>query len=197
MAVHSSCDESQQEPASESFRIQDFHVNFSAWLEQAPNFNLPLDDVATSLKPKKAMRGWRSWLAQFYGAWRSSVTAGMLATLLVLLMNLGVFIWLCVSEAGTRTGSRIAYEGSCTEIRRISAWCHLAINIFSTLLLGASNNGMQCLVSPTRSEVHRAHSEGAWLDIGIPTTKNSKFLARRRVVLWLCLFITSVPLHLL
>ena len=196
-AAQSSFNEPQDEPIGVDFKSEDFHDNFSTRLKHAPNFNLPSDDASDSLTVKGVNLSRGRWLAQFHGAWRTTVTAGMLAALVVFLVNLGVFIWLSVSKTGIRNGSTTAYEGSCADIRRISTWCHLAINIFSTLLLGASNNAMQCLVSPTRAEVNRAHSKGAWLDIGIPTTKNSKFLARRRVILWACLCITSVPLHLL
>ena len=121
----------------------------------------------------------------------------MLAVLTVLFVNLGVFLWLYISNTGTRNSSTTTYEGSCADIWKASLWCHLAINIFSIVLLGASNNAMQCLISPTRDEVDRAHSKGAWVDIGIPTTKNLKFIARKRAVLWVCLCITSAPLHLL
>ena len=190
-------DRPQEEPLDVDFKLLDFHTNFSTWLQHAPYFNLPLDDASESLTVKEVSPGRRHRFDQFHGAWRTSVTAGMLAIYFVFLINLGVFIWLCVSETGTRNGFTTVYEGSCTSIRRISTWCHLAINVFSTILLGASNNAMQCLVSPTRAEIDRAHSKGSWLDIGIPTTKNSKFLAQRRVVLWVCLCLTSIPLHLL
>ena len=56
---------------------------------------------------------------------------------------------------------------------------------------------MQCLSSPTRSEIDKAHSHGAWLDIGVPSMRNLGRLSTNRVVLWWLLAISSIPLHLL
>ena len=74
---------------------------------------------------------------------------------------------------------------------------HVAINVLSTLLLGASNYSMQCLSSPTRREVDKAHSQGIWLDIGVPSVRNLRKLSTTRIVLWWLLAISSIPLHLL
>lgn len=79
----------------------------------------------------------------------------------------------------------------------LAFWTHLVINILSTLLLGASNYSMQCLSSPTRSEVDKAHGQGIWLDIGVPSIRNLRRLSVSRIVLWWLLAISSLPLHLL
>ena len=64
------------------------------------------------------------------------------------------------------------YEGECGTVRHADSWLHIAINAMGTLLLGASNHTMQCLSSPTRSEVDFAHSNGQCLDLGFPSIKN-------------------------
>lgn len=79
----------------------------------------------------------------------------------------------------------------------MSFWLHFAINVLSTLLLGASNYTMQCLTSPTREEIDRAHSRHVWLDIGIPSVRNLRNVARYRINLWWLLAVFGVPLHLL
>ena len=56
---------------------------------------------------------------------------------------------------------------------------------------------MQCLSSPTRSEIDKAHSQGIWLDIGVPSVRNLRRLSKTRIVLWWLLAISSIPLHLL
>lgn len=56
---------------------------------------------------------------------------------------------------------------------------------------------MQCLSSPTRSEIDKAHGQGVWLDIGVPSVRNLRRLSTSRIVLWWLLAISSVPLHLL
>ena len=79
----------------------------------------------------------------------------------------------------------------------MSLWLHLAINVLSTLLLGASNYCMQCLTSPTREEVDRAHSRHIWLDIGIPSVRNLRRVSWYKIILWWLLAISGIPLHLL
>lgn len=56
---------------------------------------------------------------------------------------------------------------------------------------------MQCLSSPTRSEIDKAHGQGIWLDIGVPSIRNLRRLSTTRIVLWWLLAISSIPLHLL
>lgn len=56
---------------------------------------------------------------------------------------------------------------------------------------------MQCLHSPTREEVNKAHSEKKWLDIGIPSWRNRRYVSTKNNVLWWCLGLSSVPLHFL
>lgn len=43
----------------------------------------------------------------------------------------------------------------------------------------------------------RAHTRSKWLDIGVPSVRNLWQIPRLRMVLCLCLVLSSVPLHLL
>ena len=115
---------------------------------------------------------------------------------LVLIINLILTIW-AVANSGVQDGLGTLYDGSCKRTASLTFWIHLAINVLSTLLLGASNYSMQCLSSPTRSEVDKAHNQGIWLDIGVPSVRNLRRLSIRRIVLWWLLAISSIPLHLL
>ena len=56
---------------------------------------------------------------------------------------------------------------------------------------------MQCLSSPTRSEIDKAHGQRMWLDIGVPSVRNLRKLSTTRIVLWWLLATSSIPLHLL
>ncbi|KAH7392189.1 hypothetical protein DE146DRAFT_661877 [Phaeosphaeria sp. MPI-PUGE-AT-0046c] len=56
---------------------------------------------------------------------------------------------------------------------------------------------MQCMTAPTRGEVDRAHAARRWLDIGVPSFRNLRRIGRDRLVLWLLLGLSSLPLHLL
>lgn len=88
-------------------------------------------------------------------------------------------------------------QGDCSKTKRLDLWLHLLINVLSTLLLGASNYTMQCLSAPTREELDNAHTQGRWLDIGVPSVRNLASVAPWRSVLWILLLLSSIPLHLL
>ena len=122
---------------------------------------------------------------------------GCLATAtFVLLLNCCLTIAVAAKH-DLNDGYGILQQGDCDETKRLDLWLHLLINILSTLLLGASNYGMQCLSAPTREEVDVAHSEGRWLDIGVPSIKNLASIAPYRRILWVLLLLSSIPLHLL
>ncbi|KAF4443764.1 hypothetical protein F53441_11367 [Fusarium austroafricanum] len=100
--------------------------------------------------------------------WKVSLIGGACACIVVLVINLGVTIWSSVSfkgnensetyEHGEKTRRRIIYEGSCSTSRTLNVVIHLIINIFGSVLLAASNYGMQCLSAPTRADVDKAHT---------------------------------------
>ncbi|PYI03206.1 hypothetical protein BO78DRAFT_410014 [Aspergillus sclerotiicarbonarius CBS 121057] len=89
------------------------------------------------------------------------------------------------------------YEGSCSRAKAWTTGLHLLINVLSTIVLGASSYCMQCLTAPSRTEVDRAHEERVWLHIGVASPRNLAWAGRFRVVLWLLLAATSLPIHLI
>lgn len=115
---------------------------------------------------------------------------------MALVINLIFTIW-AVLTYPVKDGLGTLHDGSCKKTTSLMFWIHLAINVLSTLLLGASNYSMQCLSSPTRNEIDKAHSKGIWLDIGVPSFRNLLRLSRYRILLWWLLAISSIPLHLL
>jgi hypothetical protein len=92
-------------------------------------------------------------------------------------------------------GYAILYNGDCDQARTMSTTLHLLINILSTVLLSASNYTMQCLHSPTRKQIDKAHALQKWLDIGIPSWRNRSHVRKRNKVLWWLLGLSSIPLH--
>ena len=134
--------------------------------------------------------------SRFFGGWRSGVSLGLVAAILVFIVNLSVAVWTSTRHI-TAAGTTTVFEGDCAKARHISLWAHPFINILSTLLLGASNNALQCITSPTREEVEAAHAEDKWMDIGVPSIGNVFRIAGYRRLLWVCLALSSIPLHLL
>ncbi|KAF1961574.1 hypothetical protein CC80DRAFT_391766, partial [Byssothecium circinans] len=90
-------------------------------------------------------------------------------------------------------------EGSCTRIDWANKIAHGVINILSTLLLSLSNYCMQLLASPTRLDIDVAHRRHQWVEVGIPSWRNvwKGHISVSRIIFWILLAITSVPLHLL
>ncbi|EMC93071.1 hypothetical protein BAUCODRAFT_96576 [Baudoinia panamericana UAMH 10762] len=99
---------------------------------------------------------------------------------------------------GASRGFGEIYTGDCSTAANLNSGLHFAINILSTLLLGASNYCAQILSAPTRKEVMDAHKKGDWLDIGVPSFRNlwGKRIARRRKLAWFILLSSSALLHL-
>ena len=77
---------------------------------------------------------------------------------MVLIINIVLTIWAVVSP-GVQDGLATLQDGSCQRTKSLTTWTHLVINVLSTLLLGASHYSMQCLSSPTRSEIDKAHGQ--------------------------------------
>lgn len=56
---------------------------------------------------------------------------------------------------------------------------------------------MQVLSAPSRGEIDRAHGSLVALEIGVPSIKNFHFLSPFKKIVWVGLFLSSVPIHLL
>lgn len=90
------------------------------------------------------------------------------------------------------------YMGKCSVAKNSTTGVHLVINILSTAMLGASNYCLQCLASPSRSEVDEAHGQKTWLQIGVPNIVSLLRNQRgRRWYLGAVLLTTSLPIHLM
>jgi len=146
--------------------------------------------------PSRPSRKPRTSTYRTLTGWRKGVVAAAVTASTVLLINFCITIWASTRQ-GTSDGIGVLYDGLCTDSRFLNSGLHVIINALSTLLLGASSYTMQCLSSPTRAEVDRAHRKGEWLDIGVPSMRNLTKIGKRRRLLWWLLALSSLPLHLL
>ncbi|KAL3442239.1 hypothetical protein BJX65DRAFT_287200 [Aspergillus insuetus] len=128
------------------------------------------------------------------GGWKRTLYFGAIWASMILILNLVLVIW--ASTRRSPEGRSVLYAGDCGRTKQISSWVHVLINMLSTGMLGASHFSMQCLSAPARDDVDRAHAEGRWLDIGVPSIPNLLSIPRLRRWLWLGLVASSVPLHL-
>ena len=133
---------------------------------------------------------------RFRSGWRNGALLSCVVALMVLLINVAVLIW-TLSNSNMAGGIGNLYEGNCARTKSLTTWLQFVVNILSTALLGASNYCMQCLTAPTRQEVDKAHRQKRLLRIGVPSMRNLKAISRDRVVLWIGLALTALPLHFL
>jgi hypothetical protein len=129
-----------------------------------------------------------------FSGWRGGVAASIAVSGLVLLLNVILAI-VIATRWHTIGGIATAFTGHCDLAKRWITAAHIVINIFSSSLLGASNYCMQRLVAPTRKEIDKAHSLRKYLDIGMPSVKNITSISKRRLILWILLASSSIPLH--
>jgi hypothetical protein len=135
-------------------------------------------------------------LARTFGVWHAKLNVLLLQACiissLVLILNIAGTILMNINS-----GNSQIFHGDCGTSAKISSGLHVLINILSTLLLNASNFSMQLLAAPSRAEVDAVHQTQNWLDIGVPSLRNLKHIAKCRRVLWWTLVVSSTPLHFL
>lgn len=132
-----------------------------------------------------------------FDGWRFSCLVSLIVTGICLLLNIIFLTYVSLRYPAADWIGAIPIQGGCSAVKSWDSRLHIVLNVLGTALLGASNYNMQCLTSPTRLDVDAAHKKGKWLEIGIPSTRNLRFIARRRVILWWCLFLSTLPLHVL
>lgn len=89
-----------------------------------------------------ALRRWRS-------GWKFMLSLTSGACVLVLLFNTGLLLW-AVARDRVKEKRGVLFEGDCDYVARLNTGLHLLINVFSTILLGASNYGMVYAIVPGR-----------------------------------------------
>jgi len=155
---------------------------------------LTLDSEFTREQPNSSS----VWKPVWYTGWHTGVLACATSVGIVLLINVSLTIYAATNpKYNMEGGIGTLYEGSCDKSRNIGLWLHLGINALSTMLLSGSNYAQQCLAAPTRREIDAAHARRRWMDIGVPSIRNLFRIKLERMILWVAIGITSIPLHLL
>ncbi|KAI8657985.1 hypothetical protein NCS57_01178700 [Fusarium keratoplasticum] len=134
---------------------------------------------------------------KFKSGWKFGLFAGAASCTVVFVINLFATIWAVTRDEKNELGQPVLQQGRCSDMRYLNTGLHLVINALSSVLLAASNYGMQCMSAPTRADVDRVHFEGKWLDIGVPSVHNLRHFPKKRVAIWGLLVLSSLPLHLI
>ena len=95
----------------------------------------------------------------FVAGWRAGLLRAFLLSLVALIVNVSVYACL-FSTYNTADGTATIMSGSCSMIRNANTGIHAALNVVSTMVLGASTYAMQGMTAPTRKEVDVAHLKG-------------------------------------
>jgi hypothetical protein len=117
---------------------------------------------------RQAIRGWRG------GVILNCIIAGLIV--------LATVISFVVAIATERNGESRIFLGTCASTQMLSFGLHAAMSLVCMSILVAANYGFQILTSPTRVEVDMAHDAGRWLDIGLPSFRNMRSIARTRAI---------------
>ena len=137
-------------------------------------------------------KSWRIWLSKRSRALLLHI--GIVGA--ILLVNFALTLW-GITHYAYPHGVATIYQGSCAFVKRLDLWLHLLINVLSTGMLMASNYCMQLQAAPTRKNIDEAHNAEDWLDIGVPSLRNLRYIGNWRRLSWLLLALSSLPVHLM
>jgi hypothetical protein len=125
------------------------------------------------------------------------VLLGSCMSSIVLGVNIAILIIGSKRNRGFENGFAVPITGVAEDMSRWSSGIHILVNALSTLLLAASNYTMQVLSSPTREDIDKAHAKHEHLDIGVLSVRNLSRIPRRRLLLFIIMGLSSIPVHLL
>lgn len=139
---------------------------------------------------------WQCCRHYFNDGWRGQMIRVSLLSTLIWIIIIIIYIVL-FAAFGSTNGSGTLMTGTCHFVQRTNSGIHAVLNVFTSLMLSASNFAMESLCCPTREEIDTAHAHKKWFGIGGLRLRNFRFVGKARLILWILLVITSAPLHLL
>lgn len=108
-----------------------------------------------------------------------------------------VMLWAILSYPPDKRGIGTFYFGNCSGTSTVNTAIHVALNIVSSLFLGAGNYCMQILIAPSREEMDIAHRKGKVMEVGVPSIKNLRHIKWERTAAWLFIGLIATTLHVL
>lgn len=181
-----------------SIRVQDQYLaqNYQSLREPQLDYLKENVDDKSCTSPSE---GYLTWKERHLKGWRLGISAGIGIALVVALFNFAITISVMNSQKSTPGWRKLLMSGNCDRIRQFNSGSHVLISLLSTAMLSSTNYFLQCLSAPTREEIDRAHHmrPRRWLEIGVSSIRNLENIAPKRVLLWVALAMSSIPLHLL
>ncbi|KAI0378510.1 hypothetical protein F5Y04DRAFT_272481 [Hypomontagnella monticulosa] len=115
---------------------------------------------------------------------------------IVFITNVSLTIYANVRYPAKK-GVGLIYQGDCDTVQKLDQWVHLLINVLSTVILSASNFCIQLQAAPTRADIDKAHSNQTWLDVGVPSLRNFRYIGPWRQLCWVFLGFCALTFHLM
>jgi hypothetical protein len=125
------------------------------------------------------------------------ILIGSCMSSIVLGVNITVLVLGATRGRGFENGFAVPMSGLADNMSWWSSAIHILVNALSTILLAASNYTMQLLSSPTRKDIDKAHARHEHLDVGVLSMRNLTRIPRRRLMLFILMGLSSIPVHLL
>ena len=121
----------------------------------------------------------------------------ILLVTLIFVLNLTVAIWGLTADLEREDGLVTVRRDTCSWTKKANSVLHVALNILASTLLGASSYMMQRLAAPTRDDVDRAHRKYKSVHIGSLSGDCLSYMSWRKLVIFVVLWMSSIPVHLL
>lgn len=179
----------QQSDDAHRSRAADFYFSASG-TGSAEEGGGPEGSAGEGEKGSRKVRGPR------LAGWKGGIAINALVAFGILVISV-VCLTLAVSRSSLLEGEAPIYTGSCPRARRIHFGLQALVGVFTVALLAAANYAFQVLSSPTRLEVALAHEERRWLDVGVPSVRNLRFISRSRVFMIVSVLLVSFSIHVL
>lgn len=128
--------------------------------------------------------------------WQKGARLCLLGALISLLAEAALLTVLLKLD-GTAQGPNVVFSGDCKKAKSINLALVTLLNIVGTTLVGTSSYVMQCLNAPSRREVDKAHANGRYLNVGVPSVNNFRYLSVTKLCTWSIMLFSTIPIHLL
>ncbi|KAK1654751.1 hypothetical protein BDP81DRAFT_402751 [Colletotrichum phormii] len=150
-----------------------------------------IGDLERMLPPPDEKRGGGGTFSRMKSGWRAGIALNIIIGFAILIVAI-VCLVLALVVVGMIRGESLIFKGSCATAEQLKVGLFVAINVITIVLLSAANYVFQVLSSPTRIEIEMAHDGRRWLDLGIPSFRNLRFVSKPRVVMTAIIMLAAV-----
>ena len=132
---------------------------------------------------------------QVLTGWRKT---GVIFLVLMWGLTLMLLVLLVISLRLNGSWSDTAiFVGNCPQSDRNVLLLRTGINVLATAILTSSNFFLQLLTAPIREDIDKAHDRSKWLEVGVNSLRNLRFITWPKLAIWLLIALLSIPFHLI